>query len=457
MTDAEPAQDWSAPAHDNLAEACSLGAMMMSPAMTDAIGEILTAEDFYKPVHGTIFNAIMRLAATGQPIDGATVTAELASSGEIVRVGGVPYLHSLIEAVPTAANGPHYALKVADAARRRRIVEAGLKVVQLGRQDSDVAEIAEQAQETIHKATTDKRDRAVITSIGDLADPALQHIEDVADGKIPAGIPTGLKDYDYLTGGHRPGQLIIPAGRTSMGKSVITQNWVRHCAQHVVRPVVLFSNEMSELDMMMRFYSEVARVPIHQILHGKITEDDRVKLRDARDLVMTWPLYVVDTCRTIPSIRSYLRRFTQRHGDLAMFAVDYLQKITPVRLGRREEQRYAEIGQFANDLKDTAMDLKAVCIAPCQLNRGPADRGGKEANKPRLTDLRESGDLEQTADNVILIHRPDYYDKQSSRPGEADLIVAKQRHGPTDTITVAAQLHIMRFVDMATIRPNSWD
>lgn len=443
-------QDWAAPAHDNLAECCTLGAMMMSPAIADTVGEILTAEDFYKPTHGTIFATIMRLAAAGQPIDGATVAADLATTGDIVRIGGVPYLHTLVESTPTAANGPYYALKVADAARRRRIVEAGLKIVQLGRSEADVAQVAEDAQETIHEATTDRRDRTVITSIGDLADPTLQHIEDVADGKIPPGIPTGWADYDRLTGGHRPGQLIIPAGRTSMGKSVWTQNAVVHCARSVVRPTILFSNEMSERDMMMRFYSQVSRVPIHRILHGAIDQTDRTKLRAARDLVLTWPLYVVDTCRTIPAIRAYVRRFIQKHGDLALFAVDYLQMITPVESsGRRREDRYVVVGSFARDLKILAGDTGAVCIAPCQLNRGPEQRPGKQANVPRLSDLRESGDLEQTADNVILLYVPQYYDKNSPRSGEADFIVAKHRHGPTDTITVAEQLSVMRFVDMA--------
>jgi replicative DNA helicase len=453
----ESDQDWSAPAHDNLAECCALGAMMMSPAIADTVGEILTAADFYKPMHGAIFAAIGRLAATGRPIDGATVAAELADSGDLVRIGGVPYLHTLIESVPTPANGPYYALKVADASRRRRIVEAGLRIVQLGRSESAVGEVAEQAQEAIHAATTDPRDRTVITSIGDLAEPTLRHIEDVADGKIPPGIPTGFKDYDRLTGGHRPGQLIIPAGRTSMGKSVWTQNVVAHCAQHVVRPVILFSNEMPELDMMMRFYSEVARVPLHKILHGTIDGEDRAKLRDARDLVLTWPLYVVDTCRTIPSIRAYLRRFTQKHGDLALFAVDYLQMISPVATGGRRPDRHVEVGSFARDLKVMAVDLQAVCVAPCQLNRGTETRGGKNANVPRLSDLRESGDLEQTADNVILLYRPSYYDKQSPRTGEADFIIAKHRHGATDTVTVAEQLHLMRFVDMAIVEPRSWE
>lgn len=456
-TEVEPTQDWSAPAHDNLAECITLGAMMLSPAVADAVGEILTSADFYKPAHGTVFAAIGRLAAAGEPIDGATVTAELARTGDLVRVGGAPYLHTLIESCPTAANGTHYAIKVANASRRRRIVEAGLKVVQIGRSEADVLEVAERAQEAIHTATTDRRERTVITSVGDLADPTLQHIEDVADGKIPPGIPTGLSDYDRLTGGHRPGQLIIPAGRTSMGKSVLTQNWVVHCARKVVRPVVLFSNEMPEQDMMLRLFSEVARVPLHLILHGKISSEDRARLRTARDIVLTWPLYVVDTCRTIPAIRAYLRRFTQKHGDLALFAVDYLQMITPVSSGGRHEERYAVVGSFARDLKVMAVDLDAVCVAPCQLNRGPETRGGKKANVPLLSDLRESGDLEQTADNVILIHRPSYYDKDSPRTGEADLIVAKHRHGATDTVTVGEQLHIMRFVDMAFPEPGMSD
>lgn len=442
----------NAPPHDNLAESIAVGAMMMSPAVADAVSEILTAADFYKPAHGTIFDSVLALAARGEPIDGATVSIELSRTGDLERVGGVPYLHTLVESVPTALNGTHYAQRVAAMAVRRRIAEAGVKAMTLARGGGDVADVREQAQQAMYEATTDVRDRAVITSVGDLTAQTIEQIERVGAGLTPPGIPTGLKDYDRMIGGgHRPGQLIIPAGRTSMGKSTITQNWLRNCAEVAVRPAVLFSVEMSIDEMMIRLLAEVSRVPLHQLIIGQLSDDDRQRLRHAEERVAAWPLYLVDSCRTVPAIRSYLRRFVQRMGEVAVFGVDYLQRLSATSRG---EDRHLVVGQFADDLKTLAQDLDAVCIAPCQLNRGPETRPGKNANVPRLSDLRESGNLEQSADVVILLHRPDYYDKATSRPGEADLIVAKNRNGPTDTVTVAAQLAVQRFVDMAIPVPS---
>jgi replicative DNA helicase len=445
------------PAQDILAESITLGAMMISPSVADAITEIVKASDFYRPVHATIFSAIDRLAARGEPFDGAMVAGELSESGDISKVGGVSYLHTLIEAVPVAANGPHYARKVADAATRRRIAEAGVKAQVLARSGANVTDVREQAQQAMYEATTDIRDRAIITSVGDLIGPAIQRIEATARGELEPGIPTGFADLDRLLGGgFRPGQLIIPAGRTSMGKSVITQNLLWHAARTTMRPVVLFSVEMSQDEMMARLLAEVASVSLTRITEGGIDDRDRERMAMAEEVILSVPMFIVDTVRTTPGIRSYLRRFRSRMGDLAMFGVDYLQDLTPVHSGRRLD-RHLEVGEFARNLKTMAQDQQATCIAPCQLNRGPESRPGKV---PGLADLRESGNLEQSADVAILLHRPSYYDKNHARAGEADFIVAKNRNGPTDTVTVAEQLHLSRFRDMTvmgTPEPRSWE
>jgi replicative DNA helicase len=446
-----------APPQDILAESITLGAMMLSPSVADAITEIVNASDFYRPVHAAIFEAIQRLAARGEPFDGAVVAGELAKTGEISRVGGVPYLHTLIEAVPVAANGPHYAHQVADAATRRRVGEAGVKAQMLARSGAEVAEVRELAQQAMYEATTDVRDRAIITSVGDLIGPAIERMESMARGDMPPGISTGFADLDRLLGGgFRPGQLIIPAGRTSMGKSVITQNWLWHAAKTTMRPVVLFSVEMSRDEMMARLIAEVASVSLSRITEGGIDDGDRRRIAAAEQKILAVPMFIVDTVRTIPGIRAYLRRFRARMDDLAMFGVDYLQELTPVFAGRRLD-RHLEVGEFARDLKQMAQDQQATCIAPCQLNRGPENRPGKV---PGLADLRESGNLEQTADVAVLLHRPSYYDKASPRAGEADFIVAKNRNGPTDTITVTEQLHLSRFRDMVTLgepEPRGWE
>ena len=460
MTDTAQAPPELAPPNDNLAECVALGAMMLSPVVADAVAEILTAADFYKPVHGTIFDAVMRLSASSQPIDGATVAAELDRTGDLVRVGGVPYLHTLIESTPTAANGPYYANRVYDMATRRRIGEAGLKATMLARGPGDLAEIKEQAQEAMYAATTAENERAPLVSIGDLTAPAIERIETLSRGEVEPGIPTGMKDLDRLLGGLRPGQLVIPAGRTSMGKSVITQNWLLNCVRVTQRPTVLFSVEMSIEEMMTRILCELTHIPLHVLISGAIRDEDRARLRDAEAEVAAWPLFLVDTVRTVPAIRSYLRRFRQRMGDLAMFGVDYLQELSPATGNGRRLDRHLEVGEYARDLKHISQDTNSVCIAPCQLNRGPETRAGKDANRPRLADLRESGNLEQTADVAVLLFRPGYYDKASPRAGEADLIIAKNRNGPTDTVTVADQMHLMRFVDMAfhgSPEPRSWE
>jgi replicative DNA helicase len=448
--------DTFVPPNNNLAEAVTVGAMLLSPAIADAITEIVTPADFYKPAHAAIYAAIVKLAAAGQPADAATVAAELAHAGDLQRVGGVPYLHTLIESVPTVANGPHYAREVASLAIRRRIGEAGVKASSLARGPGEIDEIRESAQQAIYEATTTAEERAPIQSVGDLAGPALEHIRAITDGEVTPGIPTGLRDLDRMFGGGlRPGQLIIPAGRTSMGKSVVTQNWLAHCAAETMRPTVLFSLEMSVDEMMTRLLSEISRVPLHVLISGQVRDEDWYRLREAEQRILTWPLFMVDKVRTAPAMRAYLRRFHARMGDLAMVGVDYLQRVQWH--GHPRVDRHVQVGRIADAFKDMAQDLGVPVIAPCQLNRGPETRPGKNANVPRLSDLRESGDLEQTADVVVLLHRPAYYDKQSPRAGEADFIVAKNRNGPTDTVTVTEQLHIQRFVDMAWATPTAAD
>jgi replicative DNA helicase len=359
--------------------------------------------------------------------------------------------------VPTAANGGHYAGIVHELAVRRRIVDAGLRLMQLGGGPGELDAVVEQAQQTAYEATTDRQDRAVITSVGDLIGATMEHVTDIAEGRIKPGIPTGLSDYDRLTGGHKPGQLIIPAGRTAMGKSVITQNWLLHAAKTEVRPVILFSNEMSCDDMMIRILSQVSGVGIGRILTGQLDDVSKTLLARAEQRILTLPLYIVDTCRTVPAIRAFCRRFRQKHDDLAMIGVDYLQRVQPV---GRPRDRHEVVGEIADQFKDLAQDMAMPVIAPCQLNRGPETRPGKGANKPKLSDLRESGNLEQTADIVVLLFRADYYDKNATDRGTAVLDIAKHRNGPTDEITVKADLQFQTFRDLPVHgmpQPHSWE
>jgi len=257
------------------------------------------------------------------------------------------------------------------------------------------------------------------------------------------GVPTGFSDLDRLLNGLHPGQLIIVAGRPGLGKSTVSMDFARNAAIRSNCASAIFSLEMSKIEMVMRLLSAEARVPLHVLRSGQLTDDDWSKLARRMGEISEAPIFVDDTpSMNLMEIRAKARRLKQRH-NLKLLVVDYLQLMTSP---KRTESRQQEVADLSRGLKLLAKEIECPVIAVSQLNRGPEQRTDK---RPQLSDLRESGSIEQDADVVILLHRDDYYDKESPRAGEADFIVAKHRNGPTDTVTVAAQLHLSRFVDMA--------
>ncbi|WP_207914326.1 replicative DNA helicase [Micromonospora sp. KC213] len=761
------------PPQDVAAEQCVLGGMLLSKDAIADVVEILKTNDFYRPVHATIFDTILDIYGRGEPADAITVAAALADSGDLARIGGAPYLHTCMAAVPTAANAAYYARIVSERAVLRRLVEAGTKIVQLGYGTAnggsrDVDDIVDLAQQAVYEVT-EKRVSEDFAVLADMLQPTLDEIEAVgAQGGVMTGVPTGFTDLDRLLNGLHPGQLIIVAGRPGLGKALaldtplptpdgwttmgevavgdrllaadgtpttvtaafdirydrpcyevefsdgsvivadaehlwktttragrrrrgqqvrhhrpsfspaavraaqpvvgghprpvtltaptgligpaprhllypagrhddvvttaeiaatlrtgpdgrlnhtvrncgplqlperelpvepytlgvrlgdgsagtsgdgclagvaggethIPQQYLRaseaqrrallaglmdtagtvaatgrvqytapsrrlaegvreligslgyHCtvtAQPVrgrldssatytlsfyprstfryvvdVRPVpsvpvrcvtvdneehlylagrsmipthnstasmdfarnaairanqaaAIFSLEMSKVEIVMRLLSAEARVPLHVLRSGQLSDDDWTKLARCMGEISEAPLFVDDTpSMNLMEIRAKARRLKQKH-DLKMIVVDYLQLMTSP---KRTESRQQEVADLSRGLKLLAKEVECPVIAVSQLNRGPEQRTDK---RPQLSDLRESGSIEQDADVVILLHRDDYYDKESPRAGEADFIVAKHRNGPTDSITVAAQLHLSRFVDMAVV------
>ncbi|WP_246002176.1 replicative DNA helicase [Allorhizocola rhizosphaerae] len=437
-----------APPQDVAAEQCVLGGMLLSKdAIADVI-EILRVSDFYRPAHATIFDAILDLYGRGEPADPVMVAATLDSNGDLARVGGAPYLHTLISAVPTAANAAYYARIVSERAVLRRLVEAGTKIVQLGYGAAagagrDVDDIVDLAQQAIYDVT-EKRVSEDFAVLADMLQPTLDEIEAVgAQGGLMTGVPTGFTDLDRLLNGLQPGQLIIVAGRPGLGKSTVSMDFARNAAVRANLASAIFSLEMSKVEIVMRLLSAEARVPLHVLRSGQLSDDDWTKLARRMGEISEAPIFVDDTPNmTLMEIRAKARRLKQRH-DLKLIVVDYLQLMTSP---KRTESRQQEVADLSRGLKLLAKEVECPVIAVSQLNRGPEQRTDK---RPQLSDLRESGSIEQDADVVILLHRDDYYDKESPRAGEADFIVAKHRNGPTDTITVAAQLHLSRFVDMA--------
>jgi replicative DNA helicase len=430
------------PPQDVIAEQSVLGGMLLSK---DAIGdviEILRERDFYRPAHELIYNAIIELYGRGEPADPVTVAAELTKRGDIARAGGAPYLHTLISSVPTAANASYYAKLIREKAILRRLVEAGTKIVQLGYKiESEVDEVVDQAQAEIYQVT-ERRTSEDYIQLAQLLPDALDEIEKISKGVVGEGVKTGFKDLDSLTNGLHSGNMVVLAARPAVGKSTLGLDIARNAAIRDSATSAIFSLEMSRSEITMRMLSAEARIPLTSIRSGSLTDEEWARLARRMGEISQAPLFIDDSPNlSIMEIRAKARRLKQRH-NLKLIVIDYLQLMTS---GRKVENRQQEVSEFSRQLKLLAKELDIPVVAISQLNRSPEQRSDK---KPMLSDLRESGSIEQDADVVILLHREDMYDI-NSRSGEADLIVAKHRNGPTRTVTVASQLHLSRFADMA--------
>jgi replicative DNA helicase len=432
------------PPQDLDAEQSVLGGMLLSKTAIDEVTELLVPAAFYKPAHETIYTAILDLYAKGEPADPITVSAHLTKQGSLDKVGGAAYIHHLVQQVPTAANAAYYAEIVHEHAALRGIVGAGTQIVQLGYGGrGDLEAVKDQANALLTAALTE-RETGQITALGDDYDDYLDDLENRKNSGDVTGIPTGFADLDMLTHGLHPGQVIIVAARPAMGKSTLAVDFARSAAIRHTRPSAFFSLEMSRRELQDRILSAEARIGLHHIRSGNLTDDDWTKAARVIERITAAPLYIDDTASTtVTQIKARCRRLQQRHG-LDLVVIDYLQLLTSGL--RRVENRQLEVSEMSRSLKLLAKELGVPVVVLSQLNRGPEHRTDK---KPILADLRESGSLEQDADVVILLHREDAYDKESQRSGEVDLIIAKHRNGPTATITVANQLHYSRFADMS--------
>ncbi len=587
-----PSEDYGRqPPQDMAAEQSVLGGMLLSKDAIADVLERLRPSDFYRPAHQNVYDAILDLYGRGEPADAVTVAAELDRRGLLRRIGGAPYLHTLISTVPTAANAGYYAGIVAEKALLRRLVEAGTRVVQYGyagAEGADVAEVVDRAQAEMYEVT-ERRMSEDFVPLEDLLQPTMDEIDAIAsNGGLARGVPTGFTELDELTNGLHPGQMIIVAARPGVGKALALDTplptphgWTtmgdvavgdellgadgrptrvvaatevmadRPCyevefsdgtmivadAEHqwptgrgirttvqlrcgtdtiaaaestgrydahrattavlvpvlqinAVRPLrsvpvrcvevdnaahlylagrgmipthnstlgldfmrscsikhrfasVIFSLEMSKSEIVMRLLSAEAKIKLGDMRSGRMTDDDWTRLARRMSEISEAPLYIDDSPNlTMMEIRAKARRLKQK-ADLRLVVVDYLQLMSS---GKKVESRQLEVSEFSRQLKLLAKELEVPVIAISQLNRGPEQRTDK---KPMLSDLRESGSLEQDADMVILLNRPDAFERDDPRGGEADLIVAKHRNGPTKTVTVAHQLHLSRFANMA--------
>ena len=431
------------PPQDLVAEASVLGAMMLSKDAIADVVETLNSADFYRPAHQSIYVAITTLFVRDEPADAITVAAELQRAGELNRIGGASYLQDLVQGVPTAANASYYGRIVTERATLRRLVDAGNRITAIGYAgDGEVDSLVDRAQAEVYEVSH-RRTSEDYKSLGELLPDVYTELETLSkSGGRPTGVPTGFTELDELTRGLHGGQMIVIAARPSMGKSTLALDFARNASFKHGKKSVFFSLEMSRSEIIMKLLAAGTDIDLRRMNSGQLSQKDWEKLAPHFNAATAVPLFIDDSPNlTMMEIRAKSRRLKQRHG-LDLIIIDYLQLMSS---GKRVESRQVEVSEFSRQMKLLAKELDVPVVALSQLNRGPEQRADK---KPMLSDLRESGSIEQDADIVILLHREDKYDENSPRKGEADLIVAKHRNGPTNTFAVAFQGHYSKFTDL---------
>jgi replicative DNA helicase len=431
------------PPQDLEAERSVLGAMLLSAeAMADVV-ELLDAEDFYRSAHGKIYSAVRNLFGHGEPVDVITAVDALRKVGLLEEVGGALYLRDLVDEVPTPASAPHYAKIVADAALRRRLIGAAADIMDVAYAGSDDADaIADNAEQRIYDVAR-REDTEDAAAIGDLVNEAMSELEAIQNRESAyTGLATGFRDLDELTSGLQPGNLVIIAARPGIGKSSLAMNIARNVAVQR-EPVAMFSLEMSRYEIGMRLLCAEARVPWDRIRNKRVGPDDWTRVVSAGETLHDAPLSIVDAGNVnIVDIRAKARRLKTSRQGLSLIIVDYLQLMTSP-MTRRQDNRQQEVAEISRSLKLLAKELKVPILALSQLNRNPEARADK---RPQLSDLRESGSLEQDSDVVMFIHRDDA-DPEKKR--EAELIMAKHRNGPTGSIRLSFEPSLTQFRNAA--------
>jgi replicative DNA helicase len=438
-----PASDPRVAPHNLEAEQSTLGGMLLSQEAVAEVFEVVSGADFYAPKHELIYNAVLSLFGKGEPTDVIAVTDELNKSGSLVKAGGADYLHSLTSYVPTAANASYYAKIVSDKAILRRLIDAGTRIAQSGYESQgEVEDLVNQAQAEVYRVSS-LSSREDYVGLSDSIEAAIREIETAQKrGGEMTGVPTGFTDLDAYTHGLHPGQLVIVAARPAVGKSTFALDVARNAAIKHNQATIFFSLEMGRAEIAMRMLSAESSIYLQYMRKGTVSEGDWTKLAAVRGRINDAPLYIDDSPNmSLVEIRAKCRRLSQQ-VDLKMVVIDYIQLMSS---GKKVESRQQEVSEFSRALKLLAKELGLPVVALSQLNRQAEQAKDK---RPELSHLRESGSLEQDADVVILLHREGIYEKDHPRAGEADLILAKQRNGPTGTVTVAFHGQYSRFVNM---------
>ncbi len=439
--------------HNLEAEKCVLGAVLINNQAFNQAAEVIDAGDFFRDAHRRIFEKMVGLTDRNQPVDLITLKDELARAGELEDVGGPAYISALTDGVPRSANVEHYARIVKEKSTLRRLIQSATEV--LGRAydaEEDADNLLDEAERSIFQIA-EHRMRSGFVRVGELVDGGYQMIEKLQQQRgLVTGVPTGFVDLDEMTSGFQPADLVIVAARPSMGKTSFVLNMALHCAIEAGRTVGIFSLEMSKEQLFMRMLTSEARVDAHRFRGGFLGEQDYPRLVDAFARLHDAKVFIDDTPSAgILEMRAKSRRLKLEHG-LDAIVVDYLQLMQ----GRgRFESRQQELASISRALKILAKELNVPILALSQLSRAPETRGD---HRPQLSDLRESGALEQDADVVLFIFREDMYSVEGERnpdsEGTAEIIVGKQRNGPTGAVRLAFLKQYTRFENLA---PGGYD
>jgi replicative DNA helicase len=446
---ATPAQALAAapvPPQNLDAEESVLGAMMLSSGAIGAVSEIVDAADFYRESHGHIYRAILGLYGRGEPVDAITVVDELDRLGRLDDVGGQERVHELAALVPAASNAAHYARIVHEMGTLRGLIRAGNDIARLGfDRPGEAVDLVDRAEQIVFELSQ-QRVSGEFTHIDDLLKESFERITLLMEaGSDLTGTPSGFRDLDRLTSGFQPGNLVIVAARPSMGKSALALCMAANVAVRHAKPVALFTLEMSKSEVTQRLMCAEGKVESQRLRTGKLGADDWPRLTAACSKLNKAPIYVDDTGSiTMMEIRSKLRRLKMKEPDLALVIVDYLQLMTS---GTTVENRVQEVSQISRSLKVLARELDVPIVALSQLSRAVEQRHDK---RPILSDLRESGSIEQDADLVLFVYRDEYYNPEDTESaGIAELILSKHRNGPTGTEKLAFQKRYAKFADLA--------
>ncbi|EMT45716.1 MULTISPECIES: replicative DNA helicase [Anoxybacillus] len=426
------------------AEQAVLGAILLEPSALTTASEILIPEDFYRAAHQKIFRTMLQLSDRGEPVDLVTVTSELADANALEEVGGVSYLTELANAVPTAANVQYYAKIVEEKSILRRLIRTATSIAQDGyTREDEVEDVLNEAERKILEVSQ-RKNTTGFQNIKDVLVQAYDNIEMLHNrkGEI-TGIPTGFIELDRMTAGFQRSDFIIVAARPSVGKTAFALNIAQNVATRTGENVAIFSLEMGAQQLVMRMLCAEGNINAQNLRTGKLTPEDWGKLTMAMGSLSNAGIFIDDTPNIrVSEIRAKCRRLKQEQG-LGMVLIDYLQLIQGS--GRNRENRQQEVSEISRSLKALARELDVPVIALSQLSRSVEQRQDK---RPMMSDLRESGSIEQDADIVAFLYRDDYYDKESENKNIIEIIIAKQRNGPVGTVQLAFVKEYNKFVNL---------